>query len=423
MANEKLYNPREVCTELAKAINEKVTAYAADFEKLRKRELRQANKRLKKNTDAGMCPTCGNVDAPGSCTCLRKNSGSVPKTPGLQPVGPGSDPMAKCGGCGKPHPIGKCMGKSDDLWDPSKEDDGKVRGSVLARQNTTPKAAAPKKSAKDIRGVSPEQMKGPIKPFGKEEKAAGAKLPPKSPKVAEASEGSGGEVKDGKKLEKAAMPPPIPKAAMKPTSKLRGTPAASVKASVAAKQTVPLGHLKALLAGQPARKPMAPPGMPGLTAPKTAPPTSVATANKELGGFQSIASSPTAMPGGKLVGGKSASTVRGTPGSVLKHMVAAKDAAMQADDATTLAEDKKAAGVGFVNALMTRIKGRGNATWEAMRGAGGPKVGFGRTAAAAGALARSEGGMEGEGLEKSSKQNDLGNCAFCSKSEHPGDCS
>lgn len=77
--------------------------------------------------------------------------------------------------------------------------------------------------------------------------------------------------------------------------------------------------------------------------------TSATQANQEIGGFKSIASNPTAMPVGGAV--DPATAPAATPQA-------------------TLANDKRAAGMGPLNNLFAKLKGKGNATWEQMRGAG-----------------------------------------------------
>jgi hypothetical protein len=429
VADEKQYTARDIATHLAKAIQEKVDAYAGEFEDLRKRELKQAEKRLRKNASMGY----GGPAAPG--------------TPGLQPARPVA--MAKtCKGCGKPHPVGKCMGKGEE---PAVEKD------EVSATATPPKSRSPK----GIRGADPETVKIPKEPWkiaarqalGKEETSPGVLPGDKPSKVAEASKGSGGKVTKGKALKKAtagAAP------ATTPSKAPATTPAP------APKKIIPLSDLASIGQSAGARK-MPAPSLPGLTALKPAGgmhpevrqslhelklaaglgqavnaagaprpfvkkpgadaasmgkkvdlsslraklagikstqapgPTPVAQANKEIANFKPIATSPTAMPGGQLTG------------------AGPSNPAMAAGDSGVLAADKKAAGVGLFNNLFSRLRGAGNKTWEAMRGAGPPSEA--RAMRATGArMALSE--PVSNGLRKA----ELGDCALCRKPEHRGAC-
>jgi hypothetical protein len=135
----------------------------------------------------------------------------------------------------------------------------------------------------------------------------------------------------------------------------------------------------------------------GIKATRAPGPTPVAQANKEIANFKPIATSPTAMPGGQLIG------------------AGPSNPAMAAGDSGVLAADKKAAGVGLFNNLFSRLRGTGNGTWDSLRGAGPPSEA--RAMRATGArMALSE--PVSNGLRKA----ELGDCALCRKPEHRGAC-
>jgi hypothetical protein len=52
----------EVCKRLAKTVQERINAFEHDLRDLRTREVRKAE----------LCPVCGNLDEPTTCTCLKK---------------------------------------------------------------------------------------------------------------------------------------------------------------------------------------------------------------------------------------------------------------------------------------------------------------------------------------------------------------
>lgn len=250
---------QQVKQELAKSIQAQIDVYAKDFEELHKRELRSVAKKLK------------------------KSNGSLPKTPGLQPVGQmaSTNGLQMCTGCGKPHPVGKCMGKSEKGL--------KKAALASASAASTPTAASAQKQPKAA-------LPGMTAPLG-----APAQKPP--------STVFGGVVQRSKRAQPA----------------LPG-------------MTPPIGGSATMAAGTSEPAPFKAPG------PATAAPTSVAQANQELGGFKSLASSPTAMPGGTLTNPEHGKAITGT--------------------------EKRAAGIGFVGNLVTRIKGTGNKGWEEARGTG-----------------------------------------------------
>ncbi|MBA3353695.1 MAG: hypothetical protein H0U23_14965 [Blastocatellia bacterium] len=391
MSNDKTYTPNQVAGLLAKAIQEKIDGYAADFQELRKREVKKTSK-LVKSQD--LCALCGNADAPGSCTCigqkLGKSAGSVPKTPGLQPVKPaGVAPpaaSAPCTGCGKPHPMGKCMGKSD---------------------------------------MSPNVVAEP-----------GAKLPPKKLKVAEASKGSGGEVVKGK-LSKAGEDIGNAKTILSPAPKktLHGIGAVpggvGAIAPAAGKTVLPLKDLMASAGARSAKTKMASPGLPGMTGgihPEVLQDLHTAKLTGGMGVALNGAGAPRSFvkkPGADTaVAAAPAPSIATTPTAAPKPEAATMapnrfarpavgGSAKVGDD---LAADKKAAGMGFFNNLFAKLKGTGNKTWGDLTGTGRKNGSMGASMAA---LARNESASVGSPLVKAEF---LGNCVLCNCVEHRGSC-
>lgn len=230
---EKQFTPIQIVAELSKSLKTKIDAFEIEVKELRKREIRRAQK-LQKSTD--LCPLCGNADLPGTCTCLRKNAvmgygtgaGSVPKTPGMQAATPGmpkpgsptmgkaDDGLEMCKGCGKPHPMGKCMGVGKAEKKPDWRKAGTPKpchkcGKKVAATNihgqpqcsagsgcqTADAGIRTNRNSDDDSDDAPADVK-------KDEKSPGAKLPPADGgKVVEASPGSGGKVTKGKKLGKS----------------------------------------------------------------------------------------------------------------------------------------------------------------------------------------------------------------------------
>jgi hypothetical protein len=110
----------EARAELASGLKQTLAKHEEQLAKLRSRELtKSAGKKL---TKADLCPLCGNLDSPKTCTCIRKNAGlGYGSQPGLSSTGvnPGGTAMAqaekhsfkKCGSCGGAY--GKHMDKCD----------------------------------------------------------------------------------------------------------------------------------------------------------------------------------------------------------------------------------------------------------------------------------------------------------------------
>lgn len=201
-----------------------------------------------------------------------------------------SEPLGKATGTNVPH---RAAGDAD-VWNP--EADGKVRGSILERLRQRQGAPA-KKSPSAIRGVPADQIPAP-KPMAKggpppiphdarsTGPKAGAAIPPRIPGLARpASRGAPARL--------PGMPGPIGehKPDLVPVTPPKRPAAAPTMASVRVPTQKAEGAAR--------------PKLPGLTPPKVpaAAPTSPDKANREIKGFKSIVSSPTAMPhNGKLAG-------------------------------------------------------------------------------------------------------------------------
>jgi hypothetical protein len=122
MADEKTYEPREWRKLLAKALQDRVDAYAQQLLELRKRELAKAEQpegvvKIELLAKNDKCPLCDMPDLPGKCKCLNGPlAKSIPKNDEakkneLASEAADEDPgMAKnemCKSCGKMHEAGK----------------------------------------------------------------------------------------------------------------------------------------------------------------------------------------------------------------------------------------------------------------------------------------------------------------------------
>lgn len=106
---------------LAKGLKERLDAHASKLELLRARELRKSAGRPLAKSD--LCPLCGNLDTPATCTCLRKTETKKDEVAGYGGDASSGDSMAMsemCKSCGKAGDLCKCatckaeLGKSDD---------------------------------------------------------------------------------------------------------------------------------------------------------------------------------------------------------------------------------------------------------------------------------------------------------------------
>jgi hypothetical protein len=326
--------------QLAKSLKELVTAHEVKIAGLRARELKKSNggKVLLKSE---LCLLCANANS--ACTCLSKAQkgdcfecgkpiGSLtggqtmmdhgkpicgscnrkpplhnaPKKDGDVPEKLKIDKSELCKSCNKSEPLCKCkMVKEELKSDPSKSVKVKVKvvakaeGGMCAQDKSTYYCTLPKAHEGRCKGpkhVSDEEFnkdpyyKEQAKKLGKDElpivkpapeKAVkGAKLPKAGKKIE--AEGSGGQVTETKKseLRKDTQGGPFKKpgtVALPGMAKPAGPPAGVV--------------------GIPGKQPVGQGGGDAFKVPSAAAPTSPEQANKEMGGFKSIASSPVRLPG------------------------------------------------------------------------------------------------------------------------------
>lgn len=304
--------------DLAKGLKTLLSTHEAKISSLRARELKKSagNKALSKNE---LCLLCSND--PKSCTCLlRKAEGGTCTSCSRPLTGHLAPDNTVCGFCKARPPKAKkdetdmslserCsseLGKNDDMV---KGEGCKECGGVGSHPKTCSLAL------KNPKIVKKDEL--PIVKPAPEKAVSGAKLPG-TPKKQDLGDGSGDGTKLGKRELRKALPT-LPGMA-KPTA-----PAAAV-------------------VGVPGKQPVGQGGGDKHKVPQAAPPTPVAQVNKELGGMKSIASNPTAMPGGKLANPpKPLAPVAGnTPKPVSGSFVARKD---------ELSSDKRAGGVGWLNSL------------------------------------------------------------------------
>jgi hypothetical protein len=253
---EKTYTVPEIRAKLAAALKGVLAKHEEDIANLRAREQKLSKHEL--------CPLCSGPDINGMCRCLEQrlqknavqgyassNGGQNmgPQTPGTQPMAMSemcmcknaSYKMGKCESCGKP--MKKAM---------NGEGDGGAAGMQLAEAGLS-----------DVGSLS-------------------KKAPPGEEKLVHKLKDEYGHDKEGKE-----------KAFATAWAVKNGTVNHKSETSMAKGGTTP--HLDEV-------KPGLAKGMPSSSAsalaPKPpAPVTSVAQANKEMGGFKSLAASPTHMPG------------------------------------------------------------------------------------------------------------------------------
>lgn len=341
-----------------KTIKERVEAFAVGVEDLRKREVRSLNK-----AEMDLCPLCGNADVPDQCTCLVKSFTpkmpamvKPPKTPGMQPATPavpvpGSHGkpagMAKdemCKSCGKAGDLCKCMGsmKKDEMPGAAKPTAAPAKPTLPGKKIGTPVASPYTQHAKRAKDLS-----GAIMGIHRDATAVEHQAAADAHSIAAKHAGDAKTqnmhlqasrthqawaahktvpaavtpvpTMKSEDLVKAGLQSTVP--GLSPAAGLRGTPVATLRANVKAKQAMPLADLQSVA------NPTAPhqsPGLPGMT-PKLpsmegfkSDVQQAPAALPSMSGFKSDATSPTAMPGGTLVNPKSAAGVRGTPVAALR---------------------------------------------------------------------------------------------------------
>ncbi len=398
--SEKLYSPREVHAALVKTVREKLDAAAAQIEDLRKRELAQADKKSEKPlSKAELCPLCGNLDRPGSCTCILRKDEDEPKSkacPNCSKDVTVSDGkvghhfegrQAKpCAGVGKAP-----KGLEKDEKDPGP---GNSLGpsfacpkchtfqNSYAGRNPEGKKTWKCKKCGDVRATDESMNKDEMVPnsaVADDKKVPGSVLPSdKMPKKVGSTEGSGGKIT--KKSEKGE----------KGVASLRKDAMGSLMGKDKWKKPGSMGA----------------PTLPGMTAPTKVngmhPDTAASLA--DVKGLAPSAAKPAAAAP-KLPAVAPATAKPTLPGAKPAPAAAAPAGNPDAD----LAADKKAAGVGFLNNLISKFKGVGNAGWK-RTATHSPKFSGVRP------LARSEKKAD-QPLKKS-----MGNCLLCKADEHGGAC-
>lgn len=208
MADEKVYGSSEWRQELAKALRERVDAYGKKMLELRQRELKKAEPSepapALKPVDS--CPTCGNEDVPGKCSCLRK---AIIGTGGGALPAPAPPPPP-------PAPIAKQAKKAETLMKPcgtkkaeEKPNAPKPEEHTWPKGSSCPDCAAGKKHLHDKDAWKPksgEVKKTQALPVGQDDVplARKEKLATKPKEPVKAPEGGNG-IKV-KALEKAKLP-------------------------------------------------------------------------------------------------------------------------------------------------------------------------------------------------------------------------
>lgn len=389
---------------------------ATEIHTLRTRELNKSATRagLEKSE---VCLICGNPDRPGSCTCatLRKAEDGThegPKTKdcpscGAKSVGLRQDKELVTHASGKGEG-GVCNGKKviKTVTDPS----------TLLFEDKDPKVLHP--SDKKPKPVKKDEMSTGNVTTAPEKTRKGAVLPgTKAPKKVPA-EGSGGQLVKTEPLQKDT-----------------------------ARAIVGLGAFK---------KPgsMGAPKLPGMTSTKVNgmhPETAASLAAVKAPHPETTASLAALKPAPAApvaaAAAKAAPKVDGDGADKVGNL------SLPGNDAANLAADKKAAGVGFLNSLITRFRGVGNKTWAKVGGAGTtagatramgarmalsektakadiPAIVHGVTEAAslagpslvAAGLRVKNALPRGKKKDKPFGKSEFGSCLHCKKDEHGGIC-
>ena len=415
MAETKTYTPQEVIAKLAVTVKETLTKFEGQVQELKMRELQPKEGRLAKHE---LCPLCGGPDRNGVCECLtlKKNAqmgygsgGQSPPTPGLGQMGGGGamaqaeKPMKKDYGAGladtsalsKHVPSSSAAAlapKAPAPATPIHQVNAELGGAKsIARSPVTPGGSLvmPKKFSIHAAGRvgNPERSVSGMIPNAKAEKEIaqtpaavdksmpGTKMPKAGTKIS--APGSGGQI-----LKKDEV-------ASKPKAKGASKPKAMAGKGVGGKQPVGQG-------GGDAKKiaPAPAPAAKSRFAPTTGAPPKIntlkAAGNAEVGRMRGVAPTQPGKlppPGGNsglhgavkpapgqesydvdvsdLAQPQHAPAGRGpaaamsarlkSPAAQARATVAAPQAARH--DATNLAADKKAGGVGFLNALIAKFRG------------------------------------------------------------------
>lgn len=345
---------KKVSTTLSDKIMKKLKSEYGDLKKSMGAMGMQANA----NMEGMGAPETGGMMAMGE-KGMKKNAtqgygaGEGGGFPGLQPKGQGMNKAELCKACGKTHEIKKC-------------DMDKVKPEVVKGEGVAgyPLKGTNKKS-EDFINLKTASIPGKRL---KEKFKNGTTPDDKKSKKVEA-EGSGGQITKGKSMKKSEK-----------LAKAVEAGGASYTAPIAYKRANPIKlpgvKTKATIPGK----------NPGGIA--TAPTMLDAAATKpdiatEVGGTR-VFGSPRKQGADEWLAAHGPAKV---PGAA--PLAAPAPTIPGVSNANDLAADKKAGGVGFINALVTKLKGTGNKTWDAT-GATGAAKGKHRMGMAVSALARSE---------------------------------
>ena len=441
----------EIRDGLANALKEKLTKFEKDLEELSKKEAlakAQESQALKKVTPPGVSEelmqklkaeyggdkekayaTAWKIHGEQKSKRLSKNVAegygassamSGGGTPGLQQTGQGMNKAELCKECGKAHKEGIKKCSTDEIKPevPMGKDemDKAVMGASPAIRAagvpSAPKPKAPVAPTAKAEGIAGYPLKGQSKKsedyinrkdsanpkartttIGKEGTLPGTKA---SKKVE--AEGSGGQIKKGKDLKKSeglskqmSTEGPVTVSTKGKTSALaqqtRAKPVIPGRSAAGIRGATPIIPGKRSAAGIRGATPLMPlkdlaqfsQGALAPTLPATPPGGAMPAMpafERKIGADEILAAraaskpAPVAVPGQGL--GDTTMKIPGRPA------------------ANELAADKRAGGVGFLNSLIAKFRGTGNANWQQVATAPSAAKSGSRMAAAAGALARSE---------------------------------
>ncbi len=300
------------------------------------------------------------VEGYGASSAMGEGGG----TPGLQQQGSGMNKGELCKDCGKMHDMDKC-----DMSE-VKPEVGMKKGGAMPSAPKAPKAGTVK--SEDFINLKTASIPGKRL---KEKFKAGTTPDDKASEKVEA-EGSGGQIKKGKGLKKSeALAKALP-----PGFGLRGQEAGG------ASYTAPMTGGRRPGIKLPGVKPKAAAPKPVVNEMAVAPTVPDVGTMKGMGAIPA----PARKQGADEFLAAKAAAAKAAPSPAAPKVAPPAPPASTIPgkvDANTLAADKAAGGVGFLNSIVTKLKGTGNKTWDAMKGAGSGKH---RMGMAVNALARSE---------------------------------
>ncbi len=361
-------------------------------------EIQSLRTRELRKSNSGVCLLCGNPDRPGECTCasLRKDEEGGHEGPKTK-----NCPFCRAKGVGV------------------RQDGSLVTHAQVITDDPRHKTGGAVCNGKRVIKEEMSATTGNVE-TAPERKRKGAVLPGAKPSKKVPTEGSGGQLVKSEPLQKDT-----------------------------ARAIVGLGGFK---------KPgsMGAPKLPGMTSAKVDgmhPETASSLAALKGPHPETTASLAAVKPAPAAPAAAAASKVAPKVDSDGADKVG--NLSLPGNDAANLAADKKAAGVGFLNSLITRFKGVGNRTWAKVGGAG---TTAGALRAMGTRMARSEGDMKkdlpaivhgvteaatlaapaikeaglrvktalGRGKSKPKDKpfgkSEFGSCLHCKKDEHGGIC-